>query len=159
MERALAREGIDPPAGFGVEAGATQSVSTGPDIELQGRLLGADSNDSRVSILWRFLDKVPGDTARFADPTRLRILFVLCERGEATVTELMEATGQSQSNVSRHLAYLYRSGVLLVGERRGQHTYHWLDNREFCQVLNTLMEWVPRDTDAVLLPLRSRAPR
>ena len=51
-----------------------QSVYAGEDVVLQGQLLGADSNDSRVSIRWRFLDKVQGDSARIADPTRLRTL-------------------------------------------------------------------------------------
>jgi hypothetical protein len=67
-------DGITPPAGFGVEAGLSQSVFAGTDVELLGQLLGADSNDSRVSIRWRFLDKAPGDSARIVDPTRLRIL-------------------------------------------------------------------------------------
>jgi hypothetical protein len=63
---------VDPPAGFGVDVGLPQSIYAGRDTALQGRLLGADSNDSRVAVLWRFLDKAPGDTARLADPTRLR---------------------------------------------------------------------------------------
>lgn len=64
-------DGITPPAGFGVEAGATQSILLGEEIAMQGRLLGVDSTDSRVSIRWRFLDKVAGDSARIDDPTRL----------------------------------------------------------------------------------------
>lgn len=67
-------DGVSPPAGFGVEAGVPMSIYAGLDAQLQGQLLGADSNDSRVSIRWRFLDKAPGDTARFSDPTRLRTL-------------------------------------------------------------------------------------
>lgn len=63
---------INPPAGFGVDAGTGLSTNPGQEVGLQGRLLGADSNDSRVSILWRFLDKAPGDSARIVDPTRLR---------------------------------------------------------------------------------------
>ena len=65
-------DGINPPAGFGVEAGMPMSIYAGQDAQVQGQLLGADTNDSRVSILWRFLDKASGDTVRFSDPTRLR---------------------------------------------------------------------------------------
>jgi len=48
---------------------------------------------------------------RFAvlgEPTRLRLLNAIHARGEASVTELVEATGGAQANVSKHL------GVLLV---------------------------------------------
>lgn len=70
-------EAINPPAGFGVEAGTPLSTSAGQEIGIQGLLSGADSNDTRVSILWRFLDKAAGDSARIVDATRLRtsILF------------------------------------------------------------------------------------
>jgi hypothetical protein len=64
-------DGLIPPAGFGVDAGAPQPVYAGEKAVLQGRLSGADSNDSRISIRWRFLDKAPGDSTRIADPTRL----------------------------------------------------------------------------------------
>ncbi|HZI90253.1 MAG TPA: metalloregulator ArsR/SmtB family transcription factor [Thermoleophilaceae bacterium] len=50
---------------------------------------------------------------RFAvlgEPTRLRLLNLMHARGEASVSELVVATGGTQANVSKHL------GVLL-GER------------------------------------------
>jgi hypothetical protein len=65
-------EAINPPAGFGVEAGTPLSTYAGQEIGIQGLLSGADSNDTRVSILWRFLDKAPGDSAGIVDATRLR---------------------------------------------------------------------------------------
>jgi DNA-binding transcriptional ArsR family regulator len=47
-----------------------------------------------------------------SDPTRLRILDLLRERGEAPVGELTEALGASQQNVSKHLAALHGEGFL-----------------------------------------------
>jgi ubiquinone/menaquinone biosynthesis C-methylase UbiE/DNA-binding transcriptional ArsR family regulator len=47
----------------------------------------------------------------FADPTRLRILFLL-EREELAVQELMEVLGMAQSRVSRHLGILREAGLL-----------------------------------------------
>ena len=47
-----------------------------------------------------------------ADPTRLRILDVLRERGEAPVGELSAALGGSQQNVSKHLAALHIEGFV-----------------------------------------------
>lgn len=64
-------EAVNPPVGFGVEAGTPLSTYAGQEIGIQGLLSGADSNDTRVSILWRFLDKAPGDSARIVDATRL----------------------------------------------------------------------------------------
>jgi ArsR family transcriptional regulator len=47
----------------------------------------------------------------FADPTRLRILNVLVP-GELCVCDIVELLGLPQPAVSRHLAYLRRSGLV-----------------------------------------------
>ena len=49
----------------------------------------------------------------FADQTRLRILNVLCA-GELCVSDIVELVGLPQPAVSRHLAYLRRSGLVAV---------------------------------------------
>jgi ArsR family transcriptional regulator len=49
----------------------------------------------------------------FADPTRLRILNVLCA-GELCVSDIVELVGLPQPAVSRHLAYLRRSGLVAM---------------------------------------------
>lgn len=50
-----------------------------------------------------------------AEPSRLRILRAL-EDGEKNITELVEATGLTQANVSRHVQSLAQAGM--VGRRR-----------------------------------------
>ena len=50
------------------------------------------------------------------DPTRLRLLNLIHAGGEASVNELVEATGGSQANVSKHLAVLLRERM--VARRR-----------------------------------------
>jgi ArsR family transcriptional regulator, arsenate/arsenite/antimonite-responsive transcriptional repressor len=47
----------------------------------------------------------------FADPTRLRILNLLAA-GELCVCDIVEILGVAQPTVSRHLAYLRRSGLV-----------------------------------------------
>jgi ArsR family transcriptional regulator len=47
-----------------------------------------------------------------SDPTRLRILDLLRERGEASVGELTEALEAGQQNVSKHLAALHSEGFV-----------------------------------------------
>lgn len=46
-----------------------------------------------------------------SDPMRLRILHQL-QAGEKTVSELVEATGASQPNVSKHLSILRTAGLV-----------------------------------------------
>jgi len=45
------------------------------------------------------------------EPTRIRLLDLLRER-DATVTELHEALGASQQNVSKHLGVLLQAGIV-----------------------------------------------
>ncbi len=47
-----------------------------------------------------------------SEPTRLRILHALCAR-EKTVSAIVEETGATQTNVSRHLNMMHQNGVLL----------------------------------------------
>ena len=49
------------------------------------------------------------------EPTRIKLLDSLRER-EASVSELREATGASQQNVSKHLGVLLEAGI--VGRRK-----------------------------------------
>ena len=67
--------------------------------------------------------------ARFkvlSEPARLRLIMAL-EGGERNVSQLVERTGVTQTNVSRHLQALARAGV--VGRRREgiQVYYHIAD--------------------------------
>ena len=53
------------------------------------------------------------------EPMRIRLLEAIRE-GEATVSELQEATGASQQNVSKHLGVLLRAGIV---ERRKEGNF------------------------------------
>lgn len=50
-----------------------------------------------------------------AEPMRLRILHTI-QPGELTVTQIIEATGATQANVSKHLGVLTRADM--VGRRK-----------------------------------------
>ena len=58
-----------------------------------------------------------------ADPTRLRVLMLLQNTGELCVCELTHTLALSQPKISRHLAHLRESGLLLA-DRRGQWMYY-----------------------------------
>lgn len=60
-----------------------------------------------------------------ADETRLHLTLLVHAEKELCVCELMEALGDSQPKISRHLAQL-RAGGLLSDTRRGQWVYYAL---------------------------------
>ncbi len=55
-----------------------------------------------------------------AEPVRLRLLNTLMQ-GEKTVTQLVEAAGTGQANVSKHLAVL-KQARMVATRREGLHT-------------------------------------
>jgi DNA-binding transcriptional ArsR family regulator len=68
------------------------------------------------------------------EPARLRILDEL-RGGERTVTELVEATGLGQANVSKHLQYLHslhfverrKEGLYVFYQLAGDDVFHLCD--------------------------------
>ncbi len=61
-----------------------------------------------------------------ADETRLKILLLLHRERELCVCELTEALQEIQPKISRHLAYLKLSGLLL-DRRQGQWVFYRLN--------------------------------
>lgn len=60
-----------------------------------------------------------------SDETRIRCLLLIAREGQLCVCELTEALQESQPKISRHLAQLRQSG-LLVDTRKGQWVYYQL---------------------------------
>lgn len=67
-----------------------------------------------------------------SDETRLHATLLIHQEGKLCVCELIEALGDSQPKISRHLAQLRNCGIL-DDARRGQ----WV----FYSVANKLPEW------------------
>ncbi len=70
----------------------------------------------------RQLDDLADLLKAIGQVTRLAILEVL-RHGESCVSDLGRATGQAQSNISKHLAFLRRAGVL-AARRRGPRVFY-----------------------------------
>ena len=75
--------------------------------------------------------------------TRLRILEVLAD-GERCVCDIQMAVGEQQSNVSKHLAILRKSGILAARREGGRVIYRIRDGR-IPEVLRRLSDVVSRD--------------
>lgn len=69
----------------------------------------------------------------FADPSRLSILEALRE-GERTVSDLVEATGFTQPNVSNHLSCLRDCG-LVTARQQGRFAYYSLSDERVARLL------------------------
>lgn len=76
------------------------SVAVSPNVALQERLLHG-----------------------LGDLSRLKILDVL-RVGESRVSDLVDETGLSQPNVSKHLTCLWGCG-LVAREKRGREVFYW----------------------------------
>ena len=64
------------------------------------------------------------------DPTRLRIVEMLAERGETCVCKIVDELGLSQPAISHHMAALKHAG-LLFARRDGQWIHYSLNPRAF----------------------------
>ena len=74
----------------------------------------------------------------FADPSRLAILEALRDSPQ-TVTAIVDVTGLSQSNVSKHLGGLRDCG-LVSSEQQGRHVRYALSDPRVADLLSTADE-------------------
>ncbi len=90
------------------------------------------------------------------EPNRLRILFSLgleCR----PVTDVIRATGMSQTNVSFHLRALREAG-LVRPERRGPFVYYCLPDPKLLDILHELAGWFDeKEQDGSVFPRPPKA--
>lgn len=71
-----------------------------------------------------------------SEPTRLKILHTICS-SEHSVTAIVNATGASQTNVSRHLSLLHQAGV--VSRRKERNVvFYQVNDPTFAEVCRTV---------------------
>ena len=82
------------------------------------------------------LDLVATRFRMLAEPMRLRLLHALHD-GEMSVTQLVEATGATQANVSKHLGLMVEAG-LLRRRKEGLNVFYAIADRmvfELCDLV------------------------
>ena len=101
---------------------------------------------------------------QLADITRLRCLLLLQSEGELCVCELIHAIEESQPKISRHLAHLRKSG-LVVDRKDGLWVHYRLNPALADWVLSVLAETLaaasheqPYGTDLVKLTAMPNRP-
>lgn len=70
-------------------------------------------------------------------PTRIEILQLLKNRGEMCVCEIVEKLKKEQSNISRHLNALKRSGIIEFREE-GVRSFYKIKYGEACKMLDSV---------------------
>jgi DNA-binding transcriptional ArsR family regulator len=75
--------------------------------------------------------------ALLADPTRLRILHTVMERGELSVGAIAEIAGASRFNTSAHLNRLALGG-LVARRREGSTVYYRVDDESLPQICDSM---------------------
>jgi len=76
-----------------------------------------------------------------SDSTRLMILRTLMTEGELNVTQVVEETGGTQANVSKHLKQLAEAGMV-VRRKRGLHVHYRLDDPVVEKICHLVCETV-----------------
>ena len=91
-------------------------------------------------------DAVAAYFALLAEPTRLAILHAICN-DEKTVSAIVDATGATQTNVSRHLGLLHAAGV--VSRRRDGASVHYrVDDPVFVEICRSACVRIAARIDA-----------
>jgi DNA-binding transcriptional ArsR family regulator len=86
--------------------------------------------------------------ALLSDPTRLRILHTVIERGELSVHAIAELAGASRFNTSAHLNRLANGG-LLARRRDGSTVYYRLDDQSLPRICDAMCESLARRAAAL----------
>lgn len=81
-----------------------------------------------------------------SEPARLRMLETL-RRGELTVSQLVDATGFGQANVSKHLQLLLGAG-LVARRKEGLFAYYSLADAEVLALCAIMCDRIERQAEA-----------
>jgi len=84
------------------------------------------------------IDQATRALKAMAHPLRLKILCVLAA-GEASVQDIVDAVGTSQSNISQHLAILRDKGVLRA-RKEANRVYYRVGDSRILQLIGMMRE-------------------
>lgn len=96
-------------------------------------------------------DAVASYFSVLSEPTRLRIMHCICET-EKTVSQIVEEIGATQTNVSRHLGMMHRSGVL-ARRKQGNQVYYRAADETMVELCRGVCERIAERMDQKM-PLR-----
>ena len=103
------------------------------------------------------VELIAGRFRILGEPMRIKLLDRLRD-GDATVTELQEALGASQQNVSKHLGILLGAGM--VGRtKRGNHAVYSIADDSLYELCEVVSQSAHRQLAELEAVLRAGAPQ
>ena len=81
-------------------------------------------------------DAVAAYFSVLSEPTRLRIVHAICEE-EKPVSQIVEEIGSTQTNISRHLSLMFRSGVL-ARRKHGNQVYYRVADASMVEICRSV---------------------
>jgi DNA-binding transcriptional ArsR family regulator len=81
-----------------------------------------------------------------SDPTRLMILRALMTSGEQNVGQVVEATGSTQANISKHLKQLAAAG-LIARRKEGLNVIYRLDDPVVEKICHLVCETILKELE------------
>lgn len=91
------------------------------------------------------LERIAGRFRMLGDPTRLAILNALRE-GELSVSAIVDATGATQANVSKHLALLHRER-LVSRRKEGLNVFYTIADPELFTLCDSVCDALEKEME------------
>jgi DNA-binding transcriptional ArsR family regulator len=85
-----------------------------------------------------------------SEPLRVRIVHAICQQ-ERTVSDIVQSTGATQTTVSRHLALMYREGVV-ARRREGGFVYYTVSDDALAEICRTVCVHIASRDDLAASP-------
>lgn len=86
--------------------------------------------------LGRVFETVSRYFSLLSEPMRIRILHAICH-AERTVSDIVDETGSTQTNISRHLNSMYKAGVL-TRRKDGNFIYYGVADTALTEICRTV---------------------
>jgi DNA-binding transcriptional ArsR family regulator len=117
-------------------------------------ILRRESDRPRRPATPELLALVAGRFRALAEPARLSILHALGS-GERSVTELVEATGLAQGNLSKHLQQLHASGFV-SRRREGLFVLYSLADEDVLAICELMCDRLEEDLETARASITNR---
>lgn len=116
------------------------------------KALGAGPRDAGLSAIVRSSETLAGVFAALGDPTRLKLVALLCAGGAFSIAQLTASTEISRQGVTKHLQVLADAGVVR-DLKQGRERLWQLDPGQIEEAKRTL-EVIGREWDVALGKLK-----
>lgn len=120
-----------------------------------GEVKNADPRDTELPAIVHSSKALAGVFAALGDPTRLKLVAVLCAGGALSIAQLTANTDISRQGVTKHLQVLADAGVVR-DVKLGRERLWQLDPRQIEEAKRTL-EAIGKEWDVALDKLKSFA--